>query len=137
MAIVDAAGSTMLASDLVWAMLEAEKQADWRAWAELVSADVIMDHATAGITVGIAESVDFIRGFREAVDDYQRDVFDLVCDGPCAAFRFAITGVLARDVRDLRATGKPFEIAGAAFVTMWGGRVVRVVEILTANTLRG
>lgn len=136
MAVVDAEMPTVLASDLVEAMLEAENHADWRAWAALVSADVIMDHSTAGITVGIAESVDFIRGFREAVDDYQRDVFDLVCDGPCAAFRFAVTGVLARDVGDLRATGKPFEIAGAAFVTSWGGRVVRIVEILTTNTLR-
>lgn len=136
MTATDAESLTLGARELVDAMLDAENAADWRAWSAIVAADVIIDHPTAGPTVGIPANLALIRRFREAVDDYRRDVFDLVCDASSAAFRFAITGVLARDVGDHVATGEPFEVAGAAFVTTWGGRVVRIVEILTTNTLR-
>jgi ketosteroid isomerase-like protein len=136
MTATDAEAPPLGAQELVQAMLVAEIEADWDAWGALVAADVLMDHSTGGPTVGIAENLSLLKRFREAVDDYQRDVFDLVCDATSAAFRFAITGVLARDVGDMVATDEPFEIAGAAFVTTWGGRVVRIVEILTTNTLR-
>ena len=136
MTATDAGSLTLGARELVEAMLDAENQADWRAWEALVAADVLIDHPTAGPTVGIPENLALIKRFREAVDDYRRDVFDLVCDRTSAAFRFAITGELARSLDGHEATGAPFEIAGAAFVTTWGGRVVRIVEIVTTNTLR-
>jgi ketosteroid isomerase-like protein len=137
MTATDAGSLTLGARELVEAMLDAENQADWRAWAEVVAADVLIDHPTAGPRVGIDENLALLKRFREAVDDYQRDVFDLVADGADAAFRFAITGVLARPLGEHEPTGRRFEIGGAAFVTTWGGKVVRIVEILTTNTLRG
>jgi ketosteroid isomerase-like protein len=138
MSTANAEAPAVGARELVAAMLDAENQADWETWASLVAADVIIDHPTAGPTVGIAENLALIRRFREAADDYRRDVFDLVCDDTSAAFRFAITGLLARPLEgsEIEVTGQTFEIAGAAFVTTWGGRVVRIVEILTTNTLR-
>ena len=136
MTATDAEPVTLGAHDLVDAMLDAENEADWRAWADVVAADIIIDHPTAGPTVGIAANLALLRRFRDGVDDYQRDIFDLVCDSSSAAFRFSITGVLARPVGSHQPTGRPFEIAGAAFVTTWGGKVVRIVEILTTNTLR-
>lgn len=136
MTATDAGAPTLGAEHLVGAMLEAENEADWSTWVDLVAADVIVDHPTAGPTVGIAENLALLRRFRDAVDDYRRDVYDLVCDRASAAFRFSITGVLARPVGSHQPTGRPFEIAGAAFVTTWGGKVVRIVEILTTNTLR-
>lgn len=136
MSATDAEAPTLGAKALVEAMLLAENTADWEGWTRLVAADVLMDHPTFGPTVGIAENLAHLRRFRDAVDDYERHVFDLVCDETSAAFRFSITGVLAAPVGDLEPTGSPFEIAGAAFVSTWGGRVVRVVEILTSNTLR-
>lgn len=123
--------------ELVEGMLQAENTADWAVWRRLVAEDIIIDHPTLGPQVGIEPNLELIRRFREAVDDYRRDIVDLVCDETSAAFRFSITGVLARPVGDVHdATGDSFEIAGAAFVSTWGGRVVRIVEILTTNTLR-
>lgn len=133
---MDAEAPVLGARELVDAMLQAENEADWDRWAELVAADVIIDHPTAGPEVGIEGNLELVRRFREAVDGYERHVFDLVCDDTSAAFRFSVTGVLARPVSDLPGNGQSFEIAGAAFVTTWGGRVVRIVEILTTNTLR-
>lgn len=136
MSTTDAEAPTLGARELVEAMLLAENTADWERWTQLVAADVLMDHPTAGPVVGIAENLAMLRRFREAVDDYERHVFDVVCDDTSAAFRFSITGVLVQPVGDHEPTGSSFEIAGAAFVSTWGGRVVRVVEILTTNTLR-
>lgn len=122
---------------VIQAMVEAENDADWARWESLVSEDVIIDHPTLGAQVGVAANLALIKAFREAVDDYRRDVFDVVCDGENGAFRFAITGVLARDIGTLRpATGRPFEVAGATFVGTRAGRLVRSVRIITTNTLR-
>lgn len=138
MSTIDLEPRSLGTRELVEAMLDAENRADWAAWSLLVAEDVLIDHPTLGPHVGIDANVAHIRRFREAVDQYRRDIFDLVCDEASAAFRFAITGVLARDLAPhLQASNEPFEVAGAAFVTTWGGRVVRVVEILTTNTLRG
>ena len=136
MPTTDAEAPTLGARELVDAMLLAEVDADWERWGQLVAPDVIMDHPTVGPTIGIAENLACLRAFREAVQGYERHVFDLVCDESSAAFRFSITGVLAEPIRDLEPSPAPFEIAGAAFVSTWGGRVVRIVEILTTNTLR-
>ncbi len=98
---------------------------------------MIIDHPTLGAQVGVAVNLELIKAFREAVEDYRRDVLDLVCDGENGAFRFAITGVLARDVGELLpATRRPFEVAGATFVGTRGGRLVRSVRIITTNTLQ-
>lgn len=117
-------------------MLEAELAADWERWAGLVAPDLIVAHGHAPPLVGIAENLGLVRTFRDAVDDYERHVFDLVADEDTAAFRFSVTGVLARPLEAAAPSRGTFEIAGAAFVTTWAGRAVRIVELLTRNTLR-
>ena len=123
--------------EVIEAIAEAENDADWARWESLVSEDVIIDHPTLGAQVGVANNLALVKAFREAVDDYRRDIFDVVCDGENGAFRFAITGVLARDIGTLRsATHRSFEVAGATFVGTRAGRLVRSVRIITTNTLR-
>jgi ketosteroid isomerase-like protein len=133
----DAAAPPLGAREVVEAMLDAELARDWERWRQLLAPDVIVDHPDAPPLVGIAENLAFVRRFSDAVDDYERHLFDIVADDDAAAFRFSLTGVLARPLGERPPRPEPFEIAGAAFVTTWGGRVVRIVEIITTNTLRG
>lgn len=112
---------------LTYAVCEAENEGDWDVWRELVAEDVVVD-APVGVLIGLEPNIELVARFRAAVRGYRRRIFDLVCEGDTGAYRFEVTGHLEAD-------GSPLELAGAVFFGTRDGRITRVVELVTRNSL--
>lgn len=116
--------------DVVLGIQTAENTGDWNSYRQLLAEDVIIEHPGIGAIIGIEENYELVRGFVERVENYRRDVFDLVADDDTAAFRFSITGVYGDPPDEL-------DVAGAVFCRVREGRLVRVVELVTRTNVGG
>lgn len=131
--------ASVATTTLVLELCAAENAGRWSDWRALVAEDVFIDHPGLGVVIGAEANLALVRGFHDAVRSYRREVFDVVGDAGAGAFRFTITGSLVGtfDGRLPAAAGLPVDIAGAAFVNQRGGRLVRVVELVTRGAFVG
>jgi predicted ester cyclase len=115
----------------------AENRHDWGAIEAVFDPDVEIVHPGIGSVRGRDDNLAVMRLIMGAIDGYRRQRHETVCDGDRCAFRFTITGRHTGDLPGFPATGEPVEIMGAIFAEARQGHLVRIVEILEHDSIRG
>jgi hypothetical protein len=122
---------------LVDALCAAENDGDWDTWRTLVAEDLILDHHPLGARVGIDANLAVLQPWRAAIAGYRRELFDMVCEGENAAFRWTVSGSVIDDSSPWGLLhGAAIDVAGATFLSAREGLLVRAVALVTRSGSR-